>query len=138
MKAVIIGAGGFAREVADVVDAMSLIPRPDPIEFLGYIVDAKYGQPGTLVNGKPILGGFDWLQDHAMDISAVCALGAPHLRKLLVERAAATGCRFFNAIHPRCSDGLWDYFWDWSSRLCRESSYQQYHGIMRKLTLPVR
>jgi sugar O-acyltransferase (sialic acid O-acetyltransferase NeuD family) len=109
VKTVIIGGGGFAREVADVIDAMNEIHALNElhrsIEFLGYVVDAEYGQPGMLINDKPILGGFDWLRDHVNEVSAVCAIGAPHLRMTLVERARAIGCSFFNVIHPNAVMG---------------------------------
>ena len=46
---VIIGAGGFAREVLDVIDAAS---QDEPqYEVLGYTVDPQYGSPGTVING---------------------------------------------------------------------------------------
>lgn len=94
----IIGAGGFAREVLDVFDACNLAGQD--YEVLGYIVDAKYGTPGTIVNAKPVLGGFDWLASHAKDVYVTCAIGAPELRRALVRRAAEVGARFVTVIHP--------------------------------------
>jgi len=95
---VIIGAGGFGREVLDVVDACNLVEKTyDPV---GFIVDPQFGQPGTLVNDKPILGGFDWLAKHTQDLDVVCGVGPSHQRYQLIERAKALGCRFTNLIHP--------------------------------------
>jgi sugar O-acyltransferase (sialic acid O-acetyltransferase NeuD family) len=97
-KIVIIGAGGFGREVLDVIDACN---QADEIyEPLGFIVDPQYGTPGTLINNKPILGGFDWLEKHVDDVYVTCGVGPSHLRYQLIQRAIAVNCRFINLIHP--------------------------------------
>jgi sugar O-acyltransferase (sialic acid O-acetyltransferase NeuD family) len=95
---VVIGAGSHAREVLDVIDAIN----QDKLKFevLGYIVDPQYGTIGKLVNGMPILGGYDWLSQHKDKVSVICGVGPPHLRYKLVKRAEALGCHFFSAIHP--------------------------------------
>jgi sugar O-acyltransferase (sialic acid O-acetyltransferase NeuD family) len=97
-RIVIIGAGGFAREVLDVCDACS--QDKQAYEVLGFIVDQQYGSPGTLLNDKPILGNYDWLERHSSQVLVTCAVGAPHLRYGLVHRAQKLGCQFFNLIHP--------------------------------------
>jgi sugar O-acyltransferase (sialic acid O-acetyltransferase NeuD family) len=95
---VIIGAGGFAREVLDVIDAIN---QEEPqYDVMGYIVDPEYGSPGTLVNEKPILGGFEWLSERSKEILAICGVGFSHHRYHLVRRAEAVGCRFFSVVHP--------------------------------------
>ena len=97
-KVVIIGAGGFGREVLDVIDACNQVR--ETYEPLGFIVDPQYGAPGTIINEKPILGGFDWLEAHARDVEVICAVGPSHLRYQLIQRARSINCRFFNLIHP--------------------------------------
>jgi len=95
---VIIGAGGFAREVLDVIDAIN---QQEPrYEVLGYIVDPQFGSPGELVNEKPILGGFDWLLKRSKDVLAICGVGPSHHRYRLVKRAEEIEVRFFSVIHP--------------------------------------
>ena len=95
---VIIGAGGFAREVLDVIDAAN----QDKLQYdvLGYIVDPQYGSPGAMINEKPILGGFDWLSKRSNDIWVICGVGPSHYRYQLVRRAQALRCRFFSVAHP--------------------------------------
>ena len=83
-KIVIIGAGGFGREILDVVDACN--HEKKVFEPLGYIVDAQYGSPGTLVNDIPILGGFEWLEKNANKVSVICSVGAPNHRLHLITR----------------------------------------------------
>jgi len=95
---IIIGAGGFGREVLDVFDAVNSIK---PIfRVLGFIVDPRFGQAGAYVNDKPILGGFDWLGEHRSDFKAICGVGAPEQRFHLVERAQLLGVDFCSVIHP--------------------------------------
>jgi len=93
---VILGAGGFARETLDVVDAINAVsPRWD---MLGFIVDGEYGLPGTLVNDKPILGDFSWLQQHP-EVYIVCGVGAPEIRQRMILQLSQSS-RFATLIHP--------------------------------------
>lgn len=97
-KIVIIGAGGFAREVLDVLEACN--QEKPSYEVLGYIVEPPYGSPGTLINESPILGSFKWLQEHKDDVRVICGVGTPQHRRRLTLQAKEIGCRFCNAIHP--------------------------------------
>lgn len=97
-KFVIIGAGGMAREVFDVFEACNNAGRD--YEVLGYLVEFKYGKPGTLINDKPILGDLDWLVPHISDVQVISGVGDPALRRRLITRARGYGARFGNIIHP--------------------------------------
>lgn len=97
-KVVILGAGGFAREVLDIFEAQS--DAGEPIDVQGFLVDTALGAPGTLVNDKPILGGLDWLEGRATTVEVICGVGAPDIRLDMVARANAIGCRWASAIHP--------------------------------------
>ena len=70
---VILGAGGFARETLDVVDAINIVSTI--WNMLGFLVDAQYGSPGELINEKPILGDFSWFTEHPV-ICIVCGVEA--------------------------------------------------------------
>jgi sugar O-acyltransferase (sialic acid O-acetyltransferase NeuD family) len=95
---VIIGAGGFAREVLDIFEACR--EAGQDYEVLGYLVEAPYGLPGTMVNDKPILGDLGWLTEHASEVRVICAVGDPVVRKRLVVRVQGYGARFGNIVHP--------------------------------------
>ena len=97
-KVVIIGAGGFAREVLDICEACN--QKKPTYEVMGFIVDQQYGSPGTLINGKPILGEYSWLENNAEQVLVTCAVGAPHHRYQLINRAQNLGCKFVTLIHP--------------------------------------
>jgi sugar O-acyltransferase (sialic acid O-acetyltransferase NeuD family) len=98
---VVIGAGGFGREVLDTIDAL------DEFVMDGFIVDSQFGFPGALVNDRPIIGGFDWLSSHVKDVKVVCAIGSPQLRASLTKRAKRLGCSFASLIHPSVIRTKW-------------------------------
>ena len=89
-KVAIIGAGGFAREVLDIFDACN--EAGDRYDVLGYIVEPGFGAPGVIVNGKPILGGIEWLGKQRGEVYAICAIGAPEVRRRLVVEAKKCRC----------------------------------------------
>lgn len=106
-KLVILGAGGHARDIMDVVDAINHIePRFD---LLGFIVDRQYGHPGEMVNAKPILGDFSWL-DHHRDVLVVCGVGDAAVRREMVFRAAKAEVQFATLIHPQVISTRWNSF----------------------------
>lgn len=103
-KVVILGAGGFGREVLDVFDAVNQI---DPIfDVIGFIVDSHYGKPGAFINDKPILGDLGWFQKNK-DVKAICGIGEPHKRHEVVMRAKRLGVNFCSIIHPGASLTRW-------------------------------
>jgi sugar O-acyltransferase (sialic acid O-acetyltransferase NeuD family) len=104
-KVAIIGAGGFAREVLDIFDACN--EAGDRYDVLGYIVEPGFGSPGVIVNGKPILGGLDWLGKRRDEVFAICAIGAPEVRRRLVVEAMSKGARFCSIIHPTVLMSRW-------------------------------
>ena len=97
-KIVIVGAGGFACEVLDIVMAQNAISPQ--YEFVGFI-DENRAHWGMVLNGHPVLGGFEWFetQDKAQ-IQVTCAVGNPAVRQELVEKASALGLRFCTITHP--------------------------------------
>jgi sugar O-acyltransferase (sialic acid O-acetyltransferase NeuD family) len=97
-KFVIIGAGGQARDVLDIFEACNNAGQD--YEVLGYLVESKYGNPGTLINDKPILGDLDWLAPHNSNVQVVSGVGDPTLRRRLIMRTREYRARFGNIIHP--------------------------------------
>lgn len=95
---VIIGAGGMGRETLDIIEACNHVEQT--YQPLGFIVDPQYGTPGMLINGQPILGGYDWLEKYAREVYVSCAIGPSNLRYQLIQRATELKCRFINLIHP--------------------------------------
>jgi sugar O-acyltransferase (sialic acid O-acetyltransferase NeuD family) len=97
----IYGAGGFAREVLQIVldiNAASATPVWEP---LGFVVDSAFVGGGTAVHGLPILGGPDWLAQNPTT-HLVIAIGAPAAKhRIAMEVGAASGNPFALLVHPR-------------------------------------
>jgi sugar O-acyltransferase (sialic acid O-acetyltransferase NeuD family) len=97
-KIVIIGAGGFACQLLDILEACNrLEPR---YEFLGYVVEPMYGRREDQVHGLPILGDFDWFGSCREEVFAISSVAAPAVRLRLVKRAREWGVHFCNLVHP--------------------------------------
>lgn len=94
-RLVIVGAGGFGREVAWLVERINAV-QPT-WELLGFI-DDSVGTHGMVIDGYPVLGDCDWVLEHAMYTYVVCAVGASKARRKLVERLR--GVRFATLIDP--------------------------------------
>lgn len=103
-KIAIIGAGGFGREVLDVFDAFNLV-KPT-YHVIGYIVDPQFSKPGTIINGKPILGGFEWFKKNK-NIKAICGIGEPSNKMKAIMRAKELGVDFCSIIHPKAILTQW-------------------------------
>jgi sugar O-acyltransferase (sialic acid O-acetyltransferase NeuD family) len=103
-KLVVIGAGGFAREVVDVIDAINSVGPQ--FETCGYLVDEAYQTPGQLINDLPLLGSIEWLRGRT-DVVVVCGIGAPEVRRRMVMNAEDIGCRFATLVHPQAVLTRW-------------------------------
>jgi sugar O-acyltransferase (sialic acid O-acetyltransferase NeuD family) len=91
----IYGAGGFAREVAWLIEQCYATVRDDAVACF---VDDDPATWGTL-NGYPVLS----LQDARArfpDACVVSGIGAPAMRQHTMQQAAAAGFRFGSAVHP--------------------------------------
>jgi sugar O-acyltransferase (sialic acid O-acetyltransferase NeuD family) len=97
-RVVIIGAGGHAREVADIVRSQAR-HLGGPI-LLGCIVDSP--NLSATHQDLPILGDWSWFDgaDRA-DVGVICAVGNPTDRKRLALRATSLGLRFAKAVSPQ-------------------------------------
>ena len=104
-KVAIIGAGALGRIILDAFDAVNAIEPA--YDVLGFIVDPEYGKPGTVINERPILGGYDWLASRQNEVTVICAVGEPKHRLRLVERARDAGVKFCSIVHPGAMISRW-------------------------------
>lgn len=98
-QVVIVGAGGHAREVLDILfDIRRTGGDAEPIGF----VDDNPELHGRVLAGVPVLGSIEWLKDaNPESISVVCAVGTPRVQRILVQRVNELGFRFAQVISPR-------------------------------------
>jgi sugar O-acyltransferase (sialic acid O-acetyltransferase NeuD family) len=96
---VFLGAGDRAREIVDILAACRAAGSVD-YELVGYLVEPPYGQPGTVVDGVPILGDLGWLKGRGSSLRALAAVGSPALRWRFSCIARSHGVRFATLVHP--------------------------------------
>ena len=95
---VILGAGGFGREVLDIIIAQNKVS--ERWKILGF-VDEDPELKGKVLNGYPVLGSFDWFSKIDLkEIMVVCAIGDNISKKKVVEKAKGLGLTFANVVHP--------------------------------------
>lgn len=79
----IVGASGFGREVAWLVDRINQYEISPKWEILGFI-DDNIKIHGEVVNGYSVLGGITILEKYP-DAYAVCAIGSSKARRHVIE-----------------------------------------------------
>ena len=93
----IIGAGGFGREVLDVIEAINA--EAPTWRFLGFADD---GEPALdLLNdrGAPYLGPVSKLS--GSNAHVVIGIGSPAARRSIASRCEEMGLPFATLVHPR-------------------------------------
>ncbi len=91
-RLVILGAGRFAMEVAELVSEAGLY------EVVAFAVNQNREQCGQTIMGKPVLW-VDELADLAPSHHALCAIGTTR-RLTFTEHVERLGFRFATLIHP--------------------------------------
>lgn len=92
---VIIGAGGFGREVAWLIEDINEIDKQWNI--LGF-VDDNESDLGKNINGYNVLGDKTWLYDK--QVYVVNAVADPKTRKQIMEKLSHTDNMYPTLIHP--------------------------------------
>lgn len=91
-KIVLIGAGGFGREVASIIE---VINKAKPTyDLLGFLDDGSQYHNGMMINDYPWLGDRNWIVDHKDDVVCTCCIGEPRLRKEIQEELTEKGVSF--------------------------------------------
>lgn len=94
---VIIGAGSFGREVAQLIDDINMDKKE--WNLLGFI-DETVSKHGTSINSNIVLGGFDWFEKNSGgNLFAVCAIGCPKDKYSVIKKVSAYGLNYANLIH---------------------------------------
>lgn len=92
---VIIGTGGFGREVAWLIEDINKVNKEWNI--VGFVDDNEDFQ-GKDVNGYPILGNVDWLKEQELNV--VSAIGNPIAKKNIIKRIENSNNIYPVLIHP--------------------------------------
>lgn len=94
-RLVIIGVGGFGREVAWLIERINKVQLT--WELLGYI-DDNDELKGCIIGGYPVLGNCNWLNENKDKLYAVCAIGTSKTRKKVINKL--NGVNFVSIIDP--------------------------------------
>lgn len=93
---VIIGAGGFGREVKFLIDEIN---KDKPLyHFKGFYDDGM--EKGSIVNGYKVLGGISDLNNLSSSTSVAIAIGAPETKRNLIAMLQNQNLDFPALIHP--------------------------------------
>jgi sugar O-acyltransferase (sialic acid O-acetyltransferase NeuD family) len=94
---VILGAGGFAREVWWLGEEVNQEGRTWNI--LGFVDEAP-ASAGRVLCDLPVLGGFGWFEGRPEKPLVICGVGSNPTRRRFVERARGLGLRHATLVHP--------------------------------------
>lgn len=94
---VIIGAGDFGREIVNIVFRIN--QQQPTWHILGFVDDAPTKQ-NTLIDGFPVLGNSQWLQEYSQEVYAICSLGRSQSRKQAIERFSSPLIHWATLIDP--------------------------------------
>lgn len=105
IKAILVGAGGFGRELLDVVEAHNAsqcLDKTDYIHVLGIVDDSpKPSQLNRLLErGYAHLGGIDYLLEQKTKGYYLLGIGDPRVRHRIAERVENGGWQPLTVIHP--------------------------------------
>lgn len=103
---VIVGAGGFGREVLDVVEAINAVSPTH--EVLGFVDDAitEMNLERITSRGARHLGGVaDHLEGPHARVSYVIGIGGTATRRSLAARFDAAGAEAATLVHPASTQG---------------------------------
>lgn len=92
----IIGAGGFGREVAWIVERINSIK---PTWNLKGFIDDKETLWGSTEGEYHVFGGCEYLSA-LEDVYAVCAVGSSNVRKKIIEKLKDTSVEFATLVDP--------------------------------------
>ncbi len=96
-KIVILGAGGFGREVAWVVERINAA-RPT-YDLLGFCDDAEDKREGTC-GTYPLLGPISLVKARFVTVGFFCAIGNNRARQAVTLRAVAAGLEPVTLVDP--------------------------------------
>jgi sugar O-acyltransferase (sialic acid O-acetyltransferase NeuD family) len=99
----VYGAGGFAREVAWLVESCNRVREQYRVVCF---VDDNEVNHGKLFNNIPVMG-LEETKSRFPDARIVPAIGSPKTRQAIVEKAKTSGFEFETIIHPNVEFSQW-------------------------------
>lgn len=97
----IYGAGGFGREMGLMIEQMNA--HNNQWRLVGFFDDGK--QANEKIDGIPVLGGIESLNEWQSSLGVVVAVADPVLRRVVVEKIRNVRIEFPVMIHPQSMAG---------------------------------
>lgn len=95
---IIIGVGGVGREAALIAEEIN--EQSQEWNILGFVDDTESVQ-NTYINGYPVLGKCESLQDYNKEVYVVCGVSSYQGRKKIISRLKENkNIKFATLIHP--------------------------------------
>ncbi len=92
-KIVLIGAGGFGREVATIIEVINSRVE-ERYELLGFLDDSEQFHEGSMINGYPWLGRKEWILDHKDEVVCNCTIGNAKVKGKIQRELTEKGVTF--------------------------------------------
>lgn len=96
---VIIGAGDFGREIANVVDRINKV-NTEPIWNLKGFIDDNLDIQGSKVDGYTVIGTTEELNNFKGAVYAICSLGVARIRKRVINKINNPAIKYATLIDP--------------------------------------
>ena len=96
MKIAILGTGGFAREIATLIQEIN--KKESYYELVGFVDNSI--EKGTLINGYPIIGNDEEINQTEEPIGLVLAFGEPQIKMRVRSKFTNPLVSFPTIIHP--------------------------------------
>ncbi len=99
----IYGAGGFAREVAWLIESCNENVK---MYHVGCFIDDNATMQGKVLNGIQVIS-LEMARKQNPSANIIGGVGVPKTRQILMEKAASVGFGFETIIHPRVECSRW-------------------------------
>ena len=96
---VIVGAGDFGREMANVVERINAKSSMPEWNLAGFIDDNPDIQ-GDVIDGYRVIGTTEYLNSFNHEIYAICSLGVAKVRKQVIEKINNPNVKYATLIDP--------------------------------------
>lgn len=94
---VLIGAGGFGRETASIIEWVNEEVAPT-YNLLGFLDDDEQFHEGMMINGYPFLGKKEWILEHKDHCVCTCTIANGSVKRKIQEEFTAQGVEFETII----------------------------------------
>lgn len=101
----IFGVGGFGREVLALIKDINKVTPT--YRIVGFFDDGH--EKGEMVNGYPVLGKTQELNQWPTELSVAISIGNPEIKKRVIDKISNPNVNYPTLIHPNVIIGDCDY-----------------------------